>query len=146
MRILANDGISEDGLMQLKSYGYEVDTDHTPHSELATRINEGNYEILLVRSATIVSSDIIDDCPKLRMIGRGGVGMDNIDVNYARQKGIEVVNTPNASSESVAELVIGQMFAISRSLHESSVSMKDGDFKSLKKKFSKGAELRGKTL
>jgi D-3-phosphoglycerate dehydrogenase len=146
MKILANDGISEDGLMQLNSYGYEVSTNHTPHSELAARINEGGYEILLVRSATIVSSDIIDACPKLRMIGRGGVGMDNIDVNYARQKGIEVINTPNASSESVAELVIAQMFAISRSLHESSASMKDGDFKSLKKKFSKGTELRGKTL
>ena len=146
MKILANDGISEDAISLLRDSGYHVDTNHIPQNELADKINEEGYEILLVRSATKVSSDIIDKCPGLRMIGRGGVGMDNIDVHYAKMKDIEVVNTPAASSESVAELVIGQMFAISRSLHDSANLMNNEDFNTLKKKYSKGTELRGKTL
>ena len=146
MKILANDGISDEAVSLLSDSGYQVDTNHIPQNELADKINTEGYEILLVRSATKVSSDIIDKCPGLRMIGRGGVGMDNIDVHYAKMKDIEVVNTPAASSESVAELVMGQMFAISRSLHDSASNMKTDDFNTLKKKYSKGTELRGKTL
>jgi D-3-phosphoglycerate dehydrogenase len=92
---------------------------------------------------------LIDACPTLKLIGRGGVGMDNIDVAYARERGLHVINTPGASSPSVAELVMGQLFAISRSLHDSFRNMpncENGQFSTLKKKYSKGVELRGKTL
>lgn len=146
MKILANDGISDDGLAILRQAGYEVDTDHRPQADLAFEINSEGFEILLVRSATKVTEEIIEACPNLKMIGRGGVGTDNIDRAAATRNGIKVVNTPESSSDSVAELVIGQMFAISRSLHDSAAKMRDGDFKELKKAYSGGSELRCKTL
>ena len=146
MRILANDGMSEEGIAILTEAGYEVDTQHYANDQLAFKFNTGGYEILLVRSATKVTSEIIESCPALKLVGRGGVGMDNIDKVAASNAGVKVINTPEASSDSVAELVIGQMFAISRHLHESANRMKTDDFKSLKKAFSEGSELRGKTL
>lgn len=146
MKILANDGISKDGIEKLQNSGYTVVTDTVPQEQLIDTINQENYEILLVRSATKVRKDIIDACPNLKLIGRGGVGMDNIDVEYARDKGKIVVNTPASSSQSVAELVMGQMFSISRFLYDSSKNLASGDFKTLKKKYGKGVELRGKTL
>jgi D-3-phosphoglycerate dehydrogenase len=146
MKILANDGISDEGKKALETAGYVVVTDKVDQSELANKINEENYEIVLVRSATTVRKEVIDDCPGLKLIGRGGVGMDNIDVTYAREKGLKVINTPASSSQSVAELVMGQMFSISRFLHDSYKNMEHGDFNTLKKNYAKGIELRGKTL
>ena len=102
--------------------------------------------MVLVRSATTVRKDVIDACPDLKLIGRGGVGMDNIDVEYAKSKGIHVINTPASSSQSVAELVMGHLFSISRFLNDSFKNMENGDFSSLKKNYGKGVELRGKTL
>jgi D-3-phosphoglycerate dehydrogenase len=119
MKILANDGISEEGKKALEIAGYTVITDKVDQTELANKINEENYEIVLVRSATTVRKEVIDACPGLKLIGRGGVGMDNIDVTYAREKGVKVINTPASSSQSVAELVMGQMFSISRFLKDS---------------------------
>ena len=146
MKILANDGISNEGKLELEKAGYTVITDKVEQSELANKINEENYEIVLVRSATTVRKEVIDQCPNLKLIGRGGVGMDNIDVAYAREKGIKVINTPASSSQSVSELVIGQMFSMSRFLGESQKNMETGDFNKLKKQYGSGVELRGKTL
>lgn len=146
MKILANDGISEEGKLALEKAGYTVITNKVEQSELANKINEENYEIVLVRSSTTVRKEIIDQCPNLKLIGRGGVGMDNIDVEYARQKGIKVINTPASSSQSVAELVIGQMFSMSRFLGHSQKNMENGDFNKLKKQYSSGVELRGKKI
>lgn len=146
MKVLANDGISQAGIEQLEKAGYYVSTDKVEQEKLVDHINKENIEILLVRSATTVRKDLLDQCPSLKLIGRGGVGMDNIDVNYARGKGIHVINTPGASSQSVAELVMGHMFSVSRSLNDSFKQMESGDFKTLKKKYGKGIELRGKTL
>lgn len=146
MKILANDGISEEGKKALENAGYTVITDKVEQADLAKAINEENYEIVLVRSATTVRKEVIDACPGLKLIGRGGVGMDNIDVAYARENGRTVINTPASSSQSVAELVMGQLFAISRFLPDSFKNMETGDFNALKKKYAKGIELRGKTL
>lgn len=146
MKILANDGLAQSGIDALKENGFEVSTENISQDELIQGINDGNYTGLLVRSATKVRQDLIDACPNLQFIGRGGVGMDNIDVEYARSKGITVNNTPAASSQSVAELVMGHLFSISRSLHDSYKNMETGEFKKLKKQYGKGIELRGKTL
>jgi D-3-phosphoglycerate dehydrogenase len=146
MKILANDGISRSGIERLESAGYTVITQTVAQGELIQAINKENYEVVLVRSATTVRQEVIDNCPNLKLIGRGGVGMDNIDVSYARDKGLTVINTPAASSQSVAELVMGKLFSISRFLHESYKNMETGEFKSLKKQYGKGVELRGKTL
>jgi D-3-phosphoglycerate dehydrogenase / 2-oxoglutarate reductase len=146
MLILANDGISSKGKNILEENGFKVITDKVDQDKLIEEINRLGIVGVLVRSATKVRKDIIDNCPSLKLIGRGGVGMDNIDVDYARSKGLVVVNTPAASSQSVAELVIGQMFSISRFLPDSFRNIGGGDFSVLKKKYAKGAELRGKTL
>lgn len=148
-KVLANDGISPSGIEKLERAGFQVVTEMVAQDILAAAINEQNYEVLLVRSATKVRKDLIDACPGLKMIGRGGVGMDNIDVDYARSKGIEVFNTPAASSQSVAELVMGHLFSLARFLHDSNREMPAKgatEFKALKKKYAKGVELRGKTL
>lgn len=148
-KILANDGISPSGIRKLEKAGFQVVTETVTQDALAAAINEQNYEVLLVRSATKVREELIDACPGLKMIGRGGVGMDNIDVEYARSKGIEVFNTPAASSQSVAELVMGHLFSLARFLHDSNRQMPANgadEFKALKKKYAKGVELRGKTL
>ena len=146
MKILANDGISEAGKIALENAGYHVITDKVEQQSLAQYINKENIEILLVRSATTARTELIDSCPSIKLIGRGGVGMDNIDVAYARDKGLTVINTPASSSQSVAELVMGQLFSISRFLHDSYKNMGSGDFNTLKKAYGKGIELRGKTL
>jgi D-3-phosphoglycerate dehydrogenase len=146
MKILANDGISNDAKKQLEERGFTVITEKVNSEDLITKINEENYEGILVRSATKIRKDIIDSCPNIKFIGRGGVGVDNIDVEYAREKGIFVFNTPASSSQSVAELVIGNMFAISRFIGKSARNIQDGDFNKLKKEYGSGVELRGKTL
>jgi D-3-phosphoglycerate dehydrogenase len=149
MKILANDGISANGVEELEAAGFEVSTVTVAQEQLENYINKEGIVALLVRSATKVRKDLIDACPSLKIIGRGGVGMDNIDVEYAREKGLHVINTPAASSESVAELVFAHLFSGVRFLYDSNRNMPlDGDskFKVLKKAYAKGTELRGKTL
>ena len=149
MKILANDGISTSGVTKLEEYGFDVDLTKVAQEQLIDYINTNSISTLLVRSATQVRKDIIDSCPSLKIIGRGGVGMDNIDVEYAKSKDINVINTPAASSKSVAELVFSHLFGCVRFLHESNRAMPlDGDskFKDLKKSYAKGTELSGKTI
>ena len=149
MKVLANDGVSAKAKAQLEAEGIEVSTDHVEQSQLIDTLNNEGYDGILVRSATTVRKDLIDACPKLRFIGRGGVGMDNIDVDYARSQGRVVFNTPAASSQSVAELVMAHLFAMARSLQHSYPAMPERgaeEFKVLKKAYAKGIELRGKTL
>jgi D-3-phosphoglycerate dehydrogenase / 2-oxoglutarate reductase len=148
-KILANDGISNSGITELESKGFEVVTEKVAKEDLISTINSENYEVLLVRSATTARKELIDACPNLKIIGRGGVGMDNIDVEYAKEKGLEVYNTPAASSSSVAELVFAHLSGMVRFLHESNRQMPlegDSNFKDLKKAFAGGIELAGKTL
>jgi len=149
MKVLANDGISQSGIDALQAKGFEVITTNVAQEQLISYINENKVTVLLVRSATTARKDLVDSCPSLKIIGRGGVGMDNIDVEYAKSKGLHVINTPAASSKSVAELVFSHLFGCVRFLHESNRSMPlDGDskFKDLKKSYAKGTELSGKTI
>jgi D-3-phosphoglycerate dehydrogenase len=149
MKILANDGISANGVEELEAAGFEVSTVTVAQEQLENYINNEGIVALLVRSATKVRKDLIDACTSLKIIGRGGVGMDNIDVEYARDKGLHVINTPAASSESVAELVFAHLFSGVRFLYDSNRNMPlngDSKFKVLKKAYAKGTELRGKTL
>ena len=148
-KILANDGISTSGVEALESNGYEVSTTNVAQEQLINHINENQIDVLLVRSATTVRKDLIDACPSLKIIGRGGVGMDNIDVDYARDKGLHVINTPAASSSSVAELVFAHLYGGVRYLFDANRQMPlEGDtkFKVLKKNYAGGSELRGKTM
>ena len=149
MKVLANDGISKSGILALEKGGFEVITTKVAQEQVANFVNENNVSVVLVRSATKVRKDIIDACPGLKIIGRGGVGMDNIDVDYAKSKGIHVINTPASSSESVAVLVFAHLFSGVRFLHDSNRSMPlegDTNFEGLKKAYANGVELRGKTL
>ena len=149
IKVLANDGISASGEKSLQKAGFEVITQKVAQEQLANFINEKDIAVLLVRSATKVRQDLIDACPGLKMIGRGGVGMDNIDVEYARKKGLEVINTPAASSASVAELVFAHLFGMVRFLYDANRQMPlegESSFKDLKKNYAKGKELAGKTL
>ena len=149
MKVLANDGISKSGVDKLESNGFEVITNKVNQEDLVNYINENSIEVILVRSATQVRKEIIDHCKSVKIIGRGGVGMDNIDVEYARDKGLIVINTPAASSQSVAELVMAHLFSISRFVFDSNRNMPingAAEFKVLKKKYAKGIELREKTL
>ena len=149
MKVLANDGIAPSGKEALEAKGFTVVTETVAQDDLIDAINNEGYEVVLVRSATTVRKEVMDACPGLKMIGRGGVGMDNIDVAYAKSKDIHVINTPAASSKSVAELVFSHLFGCVRFLHESNRSMPlDGDskFKDLKKSYAKGTELSGKTI
>ncbi len=149
MKILANDGISETGIDALKRDGFDITTVNVSQEQLIDYINDNQIEALLVRSATTARKELIDSCPGLKLIGRGGVGMDNIDVEYAKSKGIHVINTPAASSASVAELVFAHLYGGVRFLYNSNRNMPlegETNFKGLKKAFAKGTELRGKTL
>ena len=138
MNILANDGISESGVKALKDFGYNIITTNVAQEQLIEYINQNSIDGLLVRSATTVSKNLIDSCPNLKLIGRGGVGMDNIDVEYAKEKNIHVINTPAASSSSVAELVFAHLFGMVRYLFLSNRQMPmegDTNFKDLKKTY-----------
>ncbi|MEJ6796660.1 MAG: D-2-hydroxyacid dehydrogenase [Flavobacteriales bacterium] len=149
MKVLANDGISASGIAKLEAAGIIIHTEFIPQDQLISKINEIGYVGILVRSATKVRQDIIDACPDLKFIGRGGVGMDNIDVQYGRDKGLDVFNTPAASSQSVAELVMAHLYSLARNTFDSNREMPAkgaSEFKVLKKKYAKGSELRGKTL
>ena len=146
MKILANDGISASGVDALEAAGFEVILEKVAQDDLIDFINKEQVVGVLVRSATTVRQNVVDSCPSLKLIGRGGVGMDNIDVAYAREKGLTVINTPGASSQSVAELVMGHLFVVSRFLYASYKNMETGEFAKLKKSYAKGVELRGKTI
>ena len=149
MIVLANDGISKAGEQLLKEAGIEILEAKVSQEHLINFINENKVDVLLVRSATKVREDIIDACPGLKIIGRGGIGMDNINVEHAIEKGIYVINTPKASARSVAEMVFAHFFSLARFLHESNRLMPlEGEthFKALKKSFSSAVELEGKTL
>lgn len=146
-RILANDGIDPIGKELLEKAGFKVDTTHIPQADLTEGLKQ--YDAITVRSATKVRKELIDACPNIKLIGRGGVGMDNIDVDYARSKGLAVVNTPAASSLSVAELVFAHLFTGIRFLQDSNRKMPvEGNikFNDLKKAYAKGVELRGKKI
>ncbi|GAB3926120.1 D-2-hydroxyacid dehydrogenase [Mucilaginibacter myungsuensis] len=147
IKILANDGIDPIGKKLLEEAGFTVDTTNIPQDELPARLNE--YDVITVRSATKVRQALIDATPNLKAIGRGGVGVDNIDVAYAKEKGIPTYNTPASSSLSVAELVFAHLFTGIRFLQDSNRKMPiDGNtkFNDLKKAYAKGIELRGKTI
>ena len=147
MKILVNDGLHRSGIELLEKAGYTVDTNSIPQADLIVRLNE--YDAIIVRSATQVRTDLIQASPNLKVIGRGGVGLDNIDVDFAKSKNIAVLNTPAASSRSVAELAMAHLFGIVRSLPAANKAMSlDGvsDFGALKKSASKGIELQGKKL
>ena len=149
MKILANDGLDQSGIDALTEKGFEVITTKVPQEFLVEYINENNIRTVLVRSATQIRKELIDACPSIEIIGRGGVGMDNIDVDYARSKNIHVINTPSASSESVAELVFAHLFSGARFLQDSNRKMPitgDSEFAKLKKSYEKGIELRSKTI
>lgn len=152
MRIHANDGIAKDAEDALVAKGFKVTTNHVEKDRLVDFINNEKVDALLVRSATKVRKDTIDACPGLKFIGRGGVGMDNIDVAYAREKGLTVSNTPSASCISVAEMVMGHLFSLSRGLYKANRRMPaegadSANFKAMKKEYGQqGIELRGKTL
>ncbi len=149
MKVLANDGISQSGVDALEAAGFEVNTTKVAQEQLTNYINAHNIDVLLVRSATKVRKDLIDASPSLKVIGRGGVGMDNIDVAYAKEKGLHVINTPAASSASVAELVFAHLYNGVRFLYDANRNMPlegESRFGDLKKAYAKGVELRGKTL
>lgn len=142
-RVLITDGMEKSGVESLKTAGFEVVEQHYEPEVLGEKLKE--FDALVVRSATKVREPIIDAAMggKLKLIIRGGVGVDNIDVAYAESKGIKVMNTPNASSASVAELALGHMFALTRFIHISNVTMREGKWE--KKKYE-GIELGGKSL
>jgi D-3-phosphoglycerate dehydrogenase len=146
IKILANDGIHPDGKTLLEEANYQVDTEKVAQEDLIDVLPA--YDAIIIRSATKVRKELIDACPNLKLIARAGVGLDNIDVDYAREKGIAVYNTPAASSQSVAELVFTHMFNLARFVHRSNreLVLDDSNFKALKKAYSAGIQLRGKTL
>lgn len=147
IRILANDGIDDTGKAMLEAAGFDVVTTHYKAEELEAQLQ--NFDAITVRSATQVRKPLIDACPNLKVIGRGGVGMDNIDVAYAREKGLGVYNTPAASSRSVAELVTAHAFTLMRQLQLANRAMPvtgNTEFAKLKKQCSEGSELLGKTI
>ena len=142
MKILVCDKTEKECIDQMRTAGLEVDVkDEITPEELMTTLPA--YDGMVVRSRTKVRQPLIDNCPKLKVIVRGGVGLDTIDAEYARSKGITVMNTPKASSASVAELTIGYMFALARSLPQTTISMKSEKWE--KKRFE-GDEIGGKTL
>lgn len=143
IRVLANDGLEKGAINKLTSLGFEVVNNHYDKGELGVVLKD--FDVLVIRSATKVTADILDKSEggKLKLIIRAGVGIDNIDVNYAKEKGVAVKNTPNASSNSVAELAIGHMFALARFIAISNYTMREGQWN--KKKYE-GTELSGKTL
>lgn len=143
IRVLTNDGLQQGAINKLSSLGFEVVNNHFEKDVLGTTLKD--FDVLVIRSATKVTADILDQAKggKLKLIIRAGVGIDNIDVSYAIKTGVAVKNTPNASSDSVAELALGHMFALARYIAISNCTMRSGQWN--KKKYE-GIELGGKTL
>jgi D-3-phosphoglycerate dehydrogenase len=149
MKILANDGISQSGIDALGKRGFEIITTKVAQNQLENYINEHTIDAILVKNATQVRQELIDACPSIKLIGVLGVGMDNIDAEYAEDQGLYVINAPEASASSVAELVFAHLFGLARFLHASNREMPlegDSRFKELKKAYSQGIELKGKTI
>ncbi len=143
LKILANDGMDKEAVKKLEAAGHEVDIEFYEGDALVKRLNE--VDVVIIRSKTKIRQDLIDQVKggTLKLIIRAGVGIDNIDHVYAKEQGIEVKNTPNSSSDSVAELTLAHMFSIARHLQKSNVTMRNGEWN---KKAYKGVELNGKTL
>ncbi|MGX8797566.1 D-2-hydroxyacid dehydrogenase [Fusibacter sp. JL298sf-3] len=143
LRILANDGMDQGAVDALRAMGHEVDTTHYDGDALVEQMKAS--QVIVIRSATKLRKELIDQVKgsEMKLFIRAGVGIDNIDHVYAEEQGITVRNTPNSSSAAVAELAIGHMFALSRHIHISNVSMRNGEWN--KKKYV-GVELYGKTL
>ncbi len=143
-KILANDGIDKGAESKLIELGYDVDTNHYDGEELSKKVKE--IDCIIIRSATKIRKPLIDEAIKggrLKLIIRAGVGIDNIDHEYSNEQGIVVRNTPKSSSDAVAELAIGHMFALARHIYISNVTMRNGQWN---KKAYSGIELAGKTL
>ncbi len=149
MKVLANDGLAESGVTALEAAGFEVILTTVAQGQLESYINAEGIDVILVRSATTVRQELIDACPSIKIIGRGGVGMDNIDVQYAKDQGLHVINTPAASSHSVAELVFAHFSGLARYVNDANRNMPlegESNFKGLKKAYAGGVELKGRTL
>ncbi len=142
MRILVCDPVHEEGIEKLKQAGFEVDVNPTITSEQLTKI-VSNYDALIVRSRTKVTKEIIEAGRRLRIIGRAGAGLDNINLETAKQRGITVLSTPEALTEAVAELTIGLIISLARSIPLADRTLKEGKW--IKKKLV-GWQLEGKTL
>lgn len=142
MRILVCDPVHEEGIEKLKQAGFEVDVNPTITSEQLTKI-VSNYDVLIVRSRTKVTKEIIEAGRRLRVIGRAGAGLDNINLETAKQRGITVLSTPEALTEAVAELTIGLIISLARSIPLADRTLKEGKW--IKKKLM-GWQLEGKTL
>lgn len=148
MKILANNGITNNAEIALQEAGYEVITTKVAQEQLENYINEHSIDAILVNNTTQIQQELIDACPSLKLIGKGGVAMDNIDVQYAIDQGLHIINTPEALANGVAELVFAHLLGMVRNLHQSNREMPlegDMNFKGLHKLY-KGIELRGKTL
>ena len=142
MKVLVCDPIHEDGIKILKDAGFQVDiTPEISYEELKEKVRD--YDVLVVRSRTKVTKEIIDAGEKLKVVGRAGAGIDNIDVEAAKEKGVKVLNTPEAPAIAVAELTIGLLLSLARQIPRADSSMKDGRW--AKKEF-RGWQLNGKTL
>jgi len=144
LKILVTDGMDKGAVQTLKGLGHEVIEKFFEPEELKEQVK--NFNVIIVRSATNVRKEIIDSALQtgnLKLIIRGGVGVDNIDVTYAESKGIKVRNTPKASSSAVAELTLGHMFCLARFIGIANVTLREGKWN---KKQYKGIELSGKTL
>lgn len=145
MKILVNDGFEDSGINALKHAGFEVDSNKIPQDELVNRLSD--YQGIIIRSATKIRKEQIDAGKNLKFIARAGVGIDNIDAEYARSKGIQVINTPGASSRSVAELAMAHILGLTRSLQLTNRSLKDAEsFNKLKKQLSTSTEVKNKTI
>ncbi|MBM4466591.1 MAG: 3-phosphoglycerate dehydrogenase [Chloroflexi bacterium] len=142
MKVLVSDPIANEGVEMMRQAGLEVDVNTDLASEELERII-GDYDVIVVRSATQVRKPLIEAARSLKLIVRAGVGLDNVDAEYAQDRGIEVMNTPAASSNGVAELTIGYLLAMARRIPQATASMRAGKWE--KKKFS-GSEIAGKTL
>lgn len=149
MRILINDGITPSAIAQLEANKYEVKNIHVAPSQLVNYINTNNITVLVVRSATKVTRELLEACSSLKLVVRAGTGLDNIDIVAANELGIKVENTPGVSSRSVAELVMAHIFTGYRHLHDANRNMPlDGDsrFNQLKKSYAQAHEVNNKTL
>jgi len=149
MRILVNDGISESGKATLENAGFEVITTKVAQEQLDNFINDEDINAIIIKSNTQIHTELIDNCPSLKLIANASSNNDNIDVTYAQECGVQIVNISDASANAIAELVFAHLLGMARHLHQANREMPlEGDmsFNALKKQFSNGTELRGKTL
>ena len=149
MKILANDGISTSGETLLIEAGHEILNHRVSQEHLVQFINENQVEVLLVKNATSIDHQVIDSCKSLKIIGKAGTEMNNVAVDYAIEKGLYVISTPNSYARATAELVFAHFFSLARFLHDSNRMMPlegDSKFNLLKKTYQNAAELFGKTL